>query len=105
MRVKKSEKSIRVPKIENDNLVATLCRQAGSRLKRTWLQAYCGHASSHSTCGEKEENFTATCKTMHPIPPKCWLESQLIDGETNPNPCVDRENIRKEESEREQERT
>ena len=48
MRVK-SETSIRVPKIENDNLVAMLCRQVGSASKRTRLQAYYGHASSHST--------------------------------------------------------
>ena len=49
--------------------------------------------------GEKEVNFTTKRKTMHPIPPKCWLESQLINRETNPNPCVYRENIRKEERE------
>ena len=40
--------------------------------------------------GGKKANFAAKRETMHPIPPKWWLESQLIDGESNPNACVDR---------------
>ena len=68
-------------------------RQVGSASKRTPPRACHRRASSPGTSpatAERRRISPLNARPCTPFPPKWWLESQLIDGENNPNACVDR---------------